>query len=203
MEKSVRDIYDGLAESYDKNRGFFDMSEVFNSFYGRLNRETGDLLDLGCGAGEPFDRMFADHGWRITGVDVSERMLALASRYVPEMNAVCADMRRIEFDAGIFDAVIAVYSLFHIPGSEHAAMFSKIHHWLRPNGRALFTYATKEYTGNDEFDGYKEFMGQKLFYSHKRPDELYSILKKIGFTVESADYLNIGGEVFLWVTVIR
>ncbi|MCI5148014.1 MAG: class I SAM-dependent methyltransferase [Candidatus Electrothrix sp. MAN1_4] len=158
---------------------------------------------MGCGAGEPLARWFTDRGWRVTGVDFSKRMLELASKYVPEMETVHADLLQVEFKQNSYDAVTASYSLFHIPNKEHAVLFDKIYRWLRPKGKALFTYATKEYTGSQEFDGYKEFMGQKLYYSHKSPDKLCSILDEIGFNIESMDYRDIGNEIFLWVTVSK
>jgi hypothetical protein len=93
--------------------------------------------------------------------------------------------------------------LFHIPSDYHAALFEKFHRWLHPQGKALFTYATKEYTGQIAFDGYKESMEQKLYYSHKSTDKLYADLLHIGFKIEAADYRNIGNEIFLWVTVSK
>ncbi len=75
--------------------------------------------------------------------------------------------------------------------------------WLKPNGRILFTYAAKEYTGEEEFDGYKIFMGRKLYYSHKRPDELYRNLEKIGFDIESNELRCIANETFLWVSATK
>ena len=70
---------------------------------------------------------------------------------------------------------------------------------LDPQGCLLFTYATKEYTGSDEFEGYKEFSGEQLYYSHKTPQELYKDLMNTGFKILSADYRAIGGETFLRV----
>lgn len=203
MNITLQEIYDGFAESYEDNRGIFDMTEVLNSFYTRLEVKKGRLLDLGCGAGEPFARFFIDRGWTVTGVDFSERMLQLTDKYVPEMQTIHADMRNIEFEPNQFEAITAIYSLFHIPSNDHASLFDKFYQWLLPKGKALFTYATKEYTGCNEFDGYKEFMGQKLYYSHKSPDKLYADLKNIGFNIESTDYRNIGNEIFLWVTVSK
>ena len=203
MNITVREIYDGFAETYEKNRGLFDMTKVLASFYGRLNVEKGRLLDLGCGAGEPFSRFFIDRGWMVTGVDFSERMLELASKYVPEMQTIHADMCEVEFEPGQFDAITAIYSLFHVPRNDHAALFDKFYQWLCPEGKVLFTYATKEYTGSIEFDGYKEFMDQKLYYSHKSPDKLYADLENTGFNIDSADYRDIGSETFLWVTASR
>jgi cyclopropane fatty-acyl-phospholipid synthase-like methyltransferase len=203
MAETLQEIYDGFADTYEQNRGLFDMTEVFESFYKLLDVRNGRLLDMGCGAGEPFARSFVDHGWTATGVDFSQRMLALAAKYVPEMKTIPADIRQVEFPPGSFDAIIAIYSLFHIPSSMHFSLLEKFHRWLVPRGKALFTYATKEYTGSDEFDGYKKFMGQELFYSHKNPERLYADLKKIGFAIESTDYRDIGNEIFLWVTVSK
>lgn len=203
MNARLQDIYDGFAETYEQNRGLFDMSAVFDAFNARLGPAGGALLDLGCGAGEPFARGFVDRGWRVTGVDFSTRMLELAARYVPEMQTLHADMREVDFAAASFDAITAIYSLFHVPRADHPALFQRFHAWLRPAGNALFTYATRAYTGADEFDGDKEFMGQRLFYSHTTPAALRTLLEATGFVVEAMEPRDIGGEEFLWVTVSK
>ncbi len=203
MKEQLQNIYDGFADTYEENRGLFDMTEVFASFYNGLDSDGGCLLDLGCGAGEPLARFFLDRGWQVTGVDFSSRMLELAGHYVPEMGQVAGDMREVQFDPVSFDAVAAVYSLFHVPTTDHRRLLANVLNWLKPGGRLLFTYATKEYTGEEEFDGYKEFMGQQLYYSHTRPEKLRKMLEEVGFTVVSFDYRDIGGEIFLWVTATK
>ena len=160
-------------------------------------------MDLGCGAGEPFAKFFIEHAWTVTGVDFSGQMLILAARYVPEMKTICADMREVDFAPHSFEAITAIYSLFHIPSRDHAALLAKCYRWLRPQGKMLFTYATKDYTGSDAFDGCREFLGQQLYYSHKTPDALRAELGNTGFQIESQDYLEIGGETFLWITVSK
>lgn len=176
------------------------MSHVFDSFYNCLEASTGKLLDLGCGAGEPLAPYFIKRGWQITGVDFSRRMLELARQYVPEMETVAGDMRDVHFETDSFNAVTAIYSLFHVPVCDHQLLFENIHRWLVPGGKVLFTYATQEYSGQPEFDGYKEFMGQLLYYSHTTPEKLIHLLEKIGFIVESTSYRDIGNEIFCWVT---
>ena len=200
MKNTLQTIYDEFAITYEENRGIFDMSEVLDSFYSKLELEKGKLLDIGCGAGEPVARFFVDNGWTTTGVDFSEKMIELASKYVPEMKSIHAD---ICFEPNQFNAITASYSLFHVPADNHAGLFERMHQWLKPNGKVLFTYATEEYTGSEEFNGYKKFMDRELFYSHKKPEELYVDLEKIGFMIESTKYRNIGGEVFLWVTASK
>ncbi len=201
MRKDLAVIYDEFAETYDSQRGKFDMTSVFDAFCRGFKSGPGDLLDLGCGAGEPFAAAFAKHGWKVTGVDFSVRMLDLARRYVPDMRTVLSDMREVDFGPEQFDAVTLIYSLFHIPTADQLAVLDRVYRWLRPGGRVLFTYAVKEYSGEDEFDGYIEFMGQELFYSHTTPEKLFSHIKGMGFDVQAKDYREIGGEAFLWVTM--
>ena len=203
MNNTLRKIYDAFAKTYEENRGQFDMSNILDGFYSTLKLENGKLLDLGCGAGEPVARYFTDYNWSVVGVDFSERMIELASKYVPEMPTMHADISEVDFESNQFDAIIASYSLFHISVDKHKDILKKFDKWLCPNGKALFTYATEEYTGSTTFDGYKNFMGQALYYSHKNPDELYVDLEDIGFNIDSIDYRNIGGETFLWVTVSK
>ena len=203
MQNNLQKIYDHFAETYDKNRNLFDMTDVISDFAQRLPGKANRLLDLGCGAGEPFPAHFIRQGWQVTGVDFSSRMLEMAHHYQPDMETIFADMTEVEFPDEQFDAITAIYCLFHIEYQKHEAIFQKIYRWLKPGGHSLFTYATKEYTGADVFNGYKEFMGEQLFYSHTTPDNLYAVLKTIGFTVESARHRQIGGETFLWVTVAK
>lgn len=199
---NLRSAYDALAASYDANRGQFAMDEVLRDLMAGLPTE-GDLLDLGCGAGEPVAVSFIQRGWRVTGVDSSPAMLSLAARYCPQMARIEGDMLDVALPAAAFDAVTAIYSLFHCPWTEHPLLFSRIRRWLRPGARLLFTYATREYTGADRFNGYKRFMGQSLFYSHTTPDALLGQLRDAGLSLEQAVRREIGGETFLWVTARR
>ena len=203
MKKPIAQIYDEFADTYEQNRGLFDMTEVFDGFLRRFQPRTGAVLDLGCGAGEPLATSFIQRGWSVTGVDSSSRMLELAARYVPAMERIQADMREVRFEPARFDAVTIIYALFHVPRQDHAALFGQVFHWLKPSGRLLFTYATRDYTGQEAFEGYKEFMGQELFYSHKQPEQLYGDLEQIGFVLEAKDYRAIGGETFLWITAAK
>ena len=200
---SLQSTYDGFADTYEANRGLFDMGPVFEDFWNGLGKERGDALDLGCGAGEPFARTFIERGWRVTGVDFSLRMLELAARYVPDMRRIHSDMSQVEFAPHSFDAVTAIYSLFHLPRAQHPALFSNIQRWLRPGGKLLFTYATQHYTGEETFDGTKAFMGNPLYYSHDTPEQLRRQLAASGLEIEREDWREIGGETFLWVTAIN
>lgn len=201
MPKELMAAYDTLAHTYDQNRGLFDMTDVFDDFFKVLDPTPGHVLDLGCGAGEPIPGMFIRRGWQVTGVDFSENMLKLAEKYQPAMKRIFSDIMALEQEEGAYDAVTAVYSLFHIEKEYHPRLFSNIYRWLKPGGKALFTYATKAYTGADSFSGHIEFMSVSLFYSHTTPEALQQMLLDVDFDIVAMDYRDIGGETFLWATV--
>jgi cyclopropane fatty-acyl-phospholipid synthase-like methyltransferase len=69
-------------------------------------------------------------------------MLELAHRYQPEMKTILADIRDVDFADEQFEAITAIYCLFHIEYEKHEELFRKIHRWLKPVGMSLFTYAT-------------------------------------------------------------
>lgn len=201
MSNELALIYDEFAATYEQNRGLFDMTEVFDEFFQRLPAQGGSLLDLGCGAGEPFATAFLRRDWSVTGVDFSNRMLELARQFAPGMQTRLGDMRQMTFDAESFDAVISIYALFHLPSEDHADMLARIHRWLKPAGHALLTYADQAYTGQERFDGLKEFMGRQLYYGHKAPSELRRDLSRIGFEILEWRHREIGGESFPWITL--
>ena len=203
MNKELSLIYDKFAVKYEENRGLFDMSEVINDFEKKLTVNNGHLLDLGCGAGEPFPAFFLNKNWQVTGVDFSHKMLDLAKEYLPEMKTIYSDMTEVSFTENSFDAITAVYSLFHTEKEKHQNLFGNMYKWLKNKGVAMFTYACKEYTGYDSFSGYIEFMGEQLFYSHMNINDLEQILYKTGFSNVDFKYRNIGGETFLWVIAIK
>lgn len=203
VASDMRRAYEALAAGYDSNRGLFDMAPVLEDFFARLPPAGGDLLDLGCGAGEPVAAAFIDRGWSVIGVDFCPAMLALAQRHVPTMELICADIREVAFEPRSFSAMTAVYSLFHVPADDHLDLFRRARTWLRPDGRFLFTYASRDYTRADAFDGWKTFMGQRLYYSHRTPETLASQLAAAGLECESLQEREIGGERFLWVVAHR
>lgn len=89
-------LYDDLAETYAAGRHLFNTAPILADFADDLP-VGGRILDVGCGAGEPVARYFVDRGDTVTGIDVSERMLTLARRQVPEATFQRMDMRNLVF----------------------------------------------------------------------------------------------------------
>jgi SAM-dependent methyltransferase len=199
---SVESGYDLMAEQYlaTKNREDPLALTALGDLASLLPRDAA-VLDLGCGAGVPVTRWLSDKGFAVTGVDVSARQLELARTYVPEATFIKADMTEVTFPPGSLDAVVAFYSIIHLPRTEHPALLGRIHRWLRPEGIFLATMTLTDYEGrDDDWEGW----GAPMVWSHYDGDTNLAMLREAGFGIRYAEPRTGGGtgdesETWLWV----
>src|SRR5436190_22405362 len=126
--------YDGIADWYDER---FAASE-----HGRANCEAaigllgdgpGRLLDVGCGGGLNA-LAFAERGWTVTGVDISEDQLRLARDRGVDVRR--ADARSLPFQDSSFHAVVSVGT--HTDMDDFAIAVAEIARVLRPEGPFVY-----------------------------------------------------------------
>ena len=89
------------------------------------------VLDVGCGPGEVGARIVAATGAKLTAVDTSERMVALARER--GLDATVADAQALPFPDASFDCVVAGWVLYHV--ANRAQALAECARVLRPGGR--------------------------------------------------------------------
>lgn len=96
------------------------------------------ILDLCCGTGYTVARL-ERKGYRVTGLDGSEKMLRFAKRNAPRSRFVLADARSFHLPQA-FDAVVSTFdSLNHLMTlDELEAVMRNVHRALVPAGIFLF-----------------------------------------------------------------
>jgi SAM-dependent methyltransferase len=139
--------YDGLAEWYD--REFASDGPARRTVLHLLGDGPGRLLDVGCGTGA-HTASFADRGWNVVGVDISEDLLDHArSRGVEVINA---DAVSLPFSEASFDAVVSMWT--HTDVDDFAAATREIARVLRPSGAFVYLGAHPCFIGpHSEFVG--------------------------------------------------
>ncbi|WP_299392074.1 class I SAM-dependent methyltransferase [Pelagibius sp.] len=144
---SDRELWDQKAEDWHRQVGDDgDLNRRLNSdpvlwrFLGSIGGL--DVLDAGCGTGY-LARQLARKGARVTGVDLSGEMIALARRLASAqglgmtlMEDDCAGLSRIA-DASQ-DRVVSNYVLHDV--ADHRAALRSIARVLRPGGRAALVF---------------------------------------------------------------
>lgn len=137
------------------------------------------VLDLGCGTGYPSATHLAAAGHRVTGIDVSATMVALARARVPEARFEQADMRTYTAPAGSFEAVCSFFSLVSLSRTDAVTALARISRWLGPGGRlALSTVPA------DVDDVTIDFLGHPLRVSSFPTEVLLAHLERAGLVVD-------------------
>jgi len=112
------------------------------------------VLDLGCGAGQLAHHLATAGAAEVVGVDVSERMLALARAdwAHPRVTYVHASIEDAAFPRERFDLVVSSLALHYV--EDYAGAVQRIAGWLAPGG--VFVSSTEHpiYTGRLPGDGW-------------------------------------------------
>jgi len=192
--------YDKIAETYLRRYG---LSEVRDRWLGELCLllpPRARVLDLGCGAGIPVAHELVGRGFDVVGVDGSARQIELALGNVPEAEFVHADMTNIELDPVSFDAVIAFYSITHVPRQEHGMLLRRIAGWLKPGGVFVASFGAQQC---DDWSG--EWLGAEMYFSHYDSDANKRLIHDAGLSIERAEVVKQDNEdaQFLWIVARR
>jgi ubiquinone/menaquinone biosynthesis C-methylase UbiE len=132
--------FDRAASFYDGTRGLPEatMTALTDRLAEGLGRAEA-VLELGVGTGRVAVPL-SERGYAITGIDVSERMLAVLDAKSSAVEAQVADATDLPFGDASFDAVLAV-DFFHLISEWRRAVDEAVR-VLRPGGTiVLSTFA--------------------------------------------------------------
>ena len=200
----VADGYDAIAERYyawsDERPSATRRRWLARAL--ELIPPGADVLELGCGAGVPMTRALAA-GRRVTGVDISARQVELARAAVPEATFVHGDMTALDLPPASFDAVVAFYSLTHVPRADLPALLVDVRRWLRPGG--VFVASMGAQDAPDEVE--EDWLGAPMFFSHHGARKNRAMVRRAGFELEQAvveaEPEDRHDALFLWVVARR
>ncbi len=178
----VRINYDLIAKQYAEDFGtYIEDLDAYEEFEKYLVKDA-QILDLGAGTGRTYS-YFNAKGYQYTGLDFSKEMKSNAFEIHGEFPYVLDDMVDLKkhFKEKSFDAVFAVYSLFHLPNNDFKNIFSDIYDILKPNGIFLFTYQVGQ--GEEMVDEpYLKENGKKVLYmNYQSNEDIEKILNLFSF----------------------
>ena len=191
-EDLVRDGYNKIGLSYNEMRNR-EKNRLELEFFNNLLPPHGHILDAGCGAGEPVAKYLVEHGFQVTGVDVSPQILEIAKKQVPGATFLEGDMTRLTFSDQVFDGVVSLYAIWHISRQKHGLVFDNFYRVLKPKGVLFFN------TGVHPMDGINNFLGARMYWSSPSTDNTLQLVKGAGFEILRDEVLIRGGETQYWV----
>ncbi len=121
------------------------------------------VLDLGCGYGWHCRYAMENGAISVIGVDISEKMLQKA-REINLLDGIKYKqiaLEDVKFAAEIFDIVMSSLALHYI--QSYDALIRNVYHWLKPNGRFVFSVEHPVFTAEGNQDWVYNDAGNKLY----------------------------------------
>jgi SAM-dependent methyltransferase len=181
---SVAASYDAVADEYVE-RIFDELRhkpldrELLDRFAADL-RAAGPVADVGCGPGH-VTRYLSERGVDVTGIDLSTAMVERARRLNPGLPFREGDMARLEVPDATWAAMVAFYSIIHIPREAVIGVLRELRRTLRPGGWLFLAFHLGTETRHlDEWWGHRVSVDFVFFET----EEMTAYLRAAGFTIE-------------------
>lgn len=145
MLERMSDFFEARLDGYDEHMlTNIESATVFYPFTaGQLPTSEGCcVLDLGCGTGLELEEYYPLNSTaRITGIDLSEGMLAELKRKFSDkdITLILGSYFDVPLGERVYDAAVSVESLHHFTKEEKTALYSKLRSALKEGGYFVLT----------------------------------------------------------------
>ncbi len=147
--------FDALAGAYDLGRLGY-ANDVYNSLIAYGLAPSHAVLDIGCGTALASAPLI-QNGYAVTGIDESERMIAVARANFPQAEWVVGRAEALPFSADRFDVALAAQVFHHV---DKAAALAQVLRVLRPRGIAAIWW--KNLLGDDPVSQLRDSVARDL-----------------------------------------
>lgn len=205
MDKTAITIntYNLSAANYEKK--FMDLHLYENTldFFSLLIRPDSNVLDLACGPGNVAKHLLRRKPQlNIIGVDLSEEMIKLARKNVPDADFYIQDIRDLNFASEQFDVIISSFCLPYLYDHEAEEFIDKISKIIANNGY-IYLSAMEGEGHNFETASFTE--GKQLFINYFSEEFLTGLFEKNNFEIIKLfkqDYRESDGSITIDVIFI-
>jgi ubiquinone/menaquinone biosynthesis C-methylase UbiE len=181
----VRELYEDSADSYSKMMDSEIELPIYADTLGRLAERIaeipGPVIDTSCGSGHMLSRYHDcyDTGRSLLGIDLSPRMVAIAStRLGSHAEILTADMRDLgTVEADSSSAALSFFAIHHADSEGVRAALQEWYRVLRPGGQLVV--ATWEGTGPIDYGSHSDLVA--LRYTKA---EVVAWTREAGFVVD-------------------
>jgi len=176
-KEKVYEAYNEIADWFDSHRNKeLVLEKTYLDFIQEHMLENGTILDVGCGTGEPIAKFFIEHGYKVTGVDASIKMIEVCRQRFPAQRWIVSDMRTLKLQEK-FNLVIAWHSLFHLPHADQKNVLKLLASYVEKGGLFVFT------SGSEYSEEWGKNGGYDLYHASLSIEEYKKILAENNFKI--------------------
>lgn len=154
---------------------------------GVLGLKPGEqVLDLACGRGR-HTAVLADHGLRVTGIDLSAENISKARSHFPNQTFYQADMR--EPIPGSYSAIFNVFTSFGYfdDAEDNARVIENMYNALKMRGWLVLDYLNPTYVASHLLTSERIDQPERTFHIHRFIKDDW-VIKRIEFRANGMDH---------------
>ena len=126
--------FDKIARDYDRMNRLMTLGLDCRWRKRAVRGLKGEVLDVACGTGDMAVSL-VERGCTVTGVDISEEMLAIARQKAPIVTFMIADAEHLPFPDASFDAVTCAFGVRNFVHLEQG--LNEMLRVLKPGGQLV------------------------------------------------------------------
>lgn len=178
---SLRFAYDVAAAAYARKFvGELDHKPFDRRLLQRFAASIGEgrpVLDLGCGPGHTTAHL-TSLGLMATGVDLSPKMIEIASRMFPQSRFEVGDFCSLRQEPSSVAGILAFYCIVHLTTEQLVPAFAEMHRVLSDDGVLLLSF----HVGTEVLRA-ENFLetGAALDFTFFEPQQIEAALRIVGF----------------------
>ncbi len=185
----VRDSYDRAADNYAALVDATGMGDLISTPWLRAAVDTfadavaglGPVLDVGCGPGTVTGYLHARGDLEISGVDLSERMVAQARRRHPECSFSVGSATELDLAPASLGGVLGWWSLFNLPRNLLPGVLADFARALVPGGQLILA----THSGEGDLHRREAYGGVAVRWTTHLwlPEQFVEMLEQVGLRV--------------------
>jgi len=170
--------YNDQADQYAKKTTKYTPAPERDTFISLLPPKA-KILEAGCGSRRD-SAFFVSHGFSVVGFDLSNKLIEIAKKQVPQAAFHVMDLRNISVQEK-FDGIWACASLLHLKRDEFPAVLKRFHKLLTSGG--ILFLLMKEGKG-EKIVNSASMANKPRFFTYVTKEEINMLLTDAGFTVD-------------------
>lgn len=176
LERQTQKVYEKHAKEFDLQRDKSLFEKKWLDLFLQNLKGKREVLDVGCGSGEPIAKYFIQKNITLVGIDYSKNMIEIARKRFPQESWHVLDMRELKLQQK-FSGIIAWDSFFHLNHQDQRKTLELFAKHLLPAGILMFT------AGPFHGEVLGKVNGQKVYHSSLSLAEYREKLNSLGLNL--------------------
>ncbi len=183
-KQSITQAYDRAADEYaaamwnelDKK----PLDQILLNWFATQIPHGETVLEIGSGPGE-VSGFLSRCGVNCLGTDLSEKMIANARRYFPQVQFEVQDFFNLSYKDKSFYGVVGFYTIVNLTLNEIGLLLAEVKRVLKDGGIFLFTFHIYEGEEKTDVRDFFNQQGNELTFYYFKVDQIKELVERADF----------------------